>query len=95
MLEAVLRIWLALTFFCLKSGSGSGIFLNTALSFDENYIYCGAYNFTYEDLKQIKEMHGEEDCTLLDETTLHIRDLWDLLLTDFSFFHTEKIGHLL
>ena len=95
MLEAMLRIWLTLTFFFLKSGSGSGIFLNTALLFDENYIYCGAYNFTYEDLKQIKEIHGEENCTLLDESTLLIRDLWDLLLTDFSFFGTEKIDHLL
>ena len=72
-----------------------GILFNSVLSFDENHIYCGEYNFTYEDLNEIREMHGQDDCTLLDGSTLAIWELWEQLLIDFSFKGTEKIGVLL
>ena len=76
-------------------GYQKGVLLNTLLSYDENYIYCGEYNFTYENFKEIFEMHGQEDCTLLDEKTVEIEGLFDYLLVDFSFHGTQKIGHLL
>ena len=67
---------------------------NTELVFDEDYIYCGKYNFTYEDFNQVRQDHGMEDCDLVDGTKEAIGDLWFYLLKDFSFNMTKKMNEL-
>ena len=62
--------------------------------FDEDYIYCGKYNFTYEDFNQVRQDHGYEDCDLADGRKLAIGKLWSDLLTDFSFKMTKKMNVL-
>ena len=67
---------------------------NTELLFDDYYIYCGKYNFTYEDFNQVRQDHGMEDCDLADGRKVPIGDLWYDLLIDFSFNMTEKMNEL-
>ena len=67
---------------------------NTALIHDENSIYCGKFNFTYEDFFQIRLDHGMEYCTLADGKRVTFEELWSNLLTDFSFNMTKKMDEL-
>ena len=65
---------------------------NTELLFDDNYIYCGKYNFTYEDFYQVRQDHGMEDCGLADGKRTPIHKLWKDLLIDFTFNMTRKMN---
>lgn len=65
---------------------------NTALLFDDFYIYCGKYNFTYEDFYQVSRDHGVENCDLADGDMETIEVLWEDLIRDFSFKMTEKMN---
>ena len=67
---------------------------NTELLFDDDYIYCGTYNFTYDDFYQIKQDHGMEDCDLADGRKEPIGELWSHLIKDFSFNMTKKMNDL-
>ena len=67
---------------------------NTKLLFDDDYIYCGKYNFTYDDFYQIQQDHGMEDCDLVDGRKVPIGELWFNLLRDFSFNMTKKMNDL-
>ena len=67
---------------------------NTKLLFDENSIYCGKYNFTYEDFNQVSQDHGLEYCDIADGRKVTIGELWHDLLIDFSFNMTEKMNEL-
>ena len=67
---------------------------NTALLFEDVYIYCGKNNFTYENFYQASKEHGFEDCKLIDEKMVTIGDLWSDLIVDFSFNMTEKMNEL-
>ena len=67
---------------------------NTELLFDENSIYCGKYNFTYEDFNQVSQDHGLEYCDIADGRKVTIGELWHDLLIDFSFNMTEKMNEL-
>ena len=67
---------------------------NTVLLFDDDYIYCGKYNFTYDDFYQIKQDHGMEDCDLADGRKEPIGELWSHLIKDFSFNMTKKMNDL-
>ena len=67
---------------------------NTVLLFDDDYIYCGKYNFTYDDFYQLKEDHGTEDCDLADGSRVPIGELWYHLIKDFSFKMTKKMDDL-
>ena len=67
---------------------------NTELLFDENSIYCGKYNFTYEDFNQVRQDHGMEDCDLADGRKVPIGELWFKLLTGFSFKMAKKMNEL-
>ena len=72
----------------------SSINYNTELLFDEDNIYCGKYNFTYEDFYQVRQDHAMEDCDLADGRKVPIGDLWSDLLKDFSFKMTKKMNDL-
>ena len=65
---------------------------NTELLFDDDYIYCGKYNFTYEDFYQVRQDHGMEDCDLANGKRIKIDNLWQDLLKDFSFNMTNKMN---
>ena len=78
----------------VKKATKNSINFNTELSFDDDYIYCGKYNFTYEDFNQVRQDHGMEDCDLADEGQVPIGDLWSDLLIDFSFNMTKKMNDL-
>ena len=67
---------------------------NTELLYDENSIYCGKYNFTYEDFYQVLQDHGMEYCDIADGRKVPIGGLWHDLLIDFSFNMTEKMNEL-
>ena len=67
---------------------------NTALLFDDAYIYCGTNNFTYEDFYQVRQEHEYEDCELADDKMVTIGELWSDLIRDFSFNMTEKMNEL-
>ena len=69
----------------VKKISKKGINYNTELLFDENSIYCGKYNFTYEDFYQVLQDHGMEYCDIADGRKVPIGGLWHDLLIDFSF----------
>ena len=72
----------------------SSINYNTELLFNDDYIYCGIYNFTYDDFKKIQHDHGNEDCNLADGHRVHIGALFTDLLRDFSFNMTKKMNYL-
>ena len=67
---------------------------NTALLYNENFIYCGKFNFTFEDFYQVRHDHGKEYCYLTDRNRITIEQLWRDLLTDFSFNMTKKMDEL-
>ena len=67
---------------------------NTELLHDDFYIYCGEFNFTYEDFYQVSQLHGQEECEIADGTRYDIVELWQDLLTNFSFNMTKKINEL-
>ena len=66
---------------------------NTELLFDDDYIYCGKYNFTYEDFYQVRQDHGMEDCDLANGNK-SISVIFADLLRDFSFNMTKKMNDL-
>ena len=78
----------------VKKATQNGINFNTELSFDDDYIYCGKYNFTYEDFNQVRQNHGTDNCYMADGRQITIGDLWASLLTDFSFNMTKKMNKL-
>ena len=78
----------------VKKATKNGINFNTELSFDDDYIYCGKYNFTYEDFNQVRQNHGTDNCYMADGRQITIGDLWASLLTDFSFNMTKKMNKL-
>ena len=72
----------------------SSINYNTELLFNDDYIYCGTYNFTYDNFSQIQQDHGNEDCNLADGHRVQIGALFTDLLRDFSFNMTKKMNDL-
>ena len=67
---------------------------NTDLVFDESFIYCGNFNFTYEDFYQIRMENGMEDCVLANGQRTPIEHLWSELIGDFSFKMTRKMDEV-
>ena len=78
----------------VKKATKNGINFNTELSFDDDYIYCGKYNFTYEDFNQVRQNHGTDNCYMADGRQITIGDIWTSLLTNFSFNMTKKMNKL-
>ena len=78
----------------VKKATKNSINFNTELLFDDDYIYCGKYNFTYEDFKQVKLNHGNDMCDMADGRKIAIGDVWASLLTNFSFNMTKKMNEL-
>ena len=76
----------------VKKATRNSINFNTELLFDDDYIYCGKYNFTYEDFYQVRQDHGMEDCDLANGKRIKIDNLWQDLLKDFSFNMTNKMN---
>ena len=73
---------------------GISINYNTALLFDDSYIYCGKQNFTYENFSQVMQEHRFESCELTDEKMVTIGQLWSDLIVDFSFNMTKKMNEV-
>ena len=70
------------------------IVYNDVLSFDDSYIYCGKFNFSYEDFYFVRNHYGSEECQLINGQTIQIIRLWIDLITDFSFKMTKKMNEL-
>ena len=64
---------------------------NDVLLYDRDYIYCGKYNFTYNDFDLVRSDFGGEDCMLANGESIPIRQLWYSLLSDFSFEWNYKL----
>ena len=67
---------------------------NDALNFDESFIYCGKFNFSYEDFYEVRNQYGQENCILKNQEKIRIQKLWAQLTTDFSFQWTQKINSI-
>ena len=67
---------------------------NTELLHDDVYIYCGQFNFTYEEFYQARQENGMKYCYLGDGKVITIADLWYDLITDFSFNMTKKMNEV-
>ena len=78
----------------VKKATKNGINFNTELLFDDYYIYCGKYNFTYEDFNQVRQNHGRDNCYMADGRQITIGNIWASLLRDFSFNMTKKMNEL-
>ena len=74
--------------------SFQGINFNKVLRFDDTHIFCGRYNFTYQDFYRYQIEHGNEACQLKDGTSLSIQSIWAELLMDFSFQMTGIMNQL-
>ena len=64
---------------------------NQVLNYNKTHISCGTRNFTYKELKSVREKHGSENCTL-KIGTVPIWELWRDLQLDFSFEYHSKIN---
>ena len=64
---------------------------NELLSFDQTYIYCGSFNFTFEEFYDTARKFAFEECNLTDGTKIRMESLWANLATDFSFKRNDKI----
>ena len=64
---------------------------NELLSFDQTYIYCGSFNFTFEDFYDTARKFAFEECILNDGTKIRLESLWANLATDFSFKRNDKM----
>ena len=71
-----------------------GLNLNQVLIYDEEYIYCGERNISYEDLYEVVHSYKYEICHLKIDMHLSLWDIWGLLLTDFSFKMSSKMDEL-
>ena len=67
---------------------------NEILNFDENFIYCGQRNISYDEFVEIKKWNATEKCFLGNLQNITLRQLWNDLLTDFSFNYSYKFGEL-
>ena len=71
-----------------------GMNVNQVLIFDEENIYCGERNITYEELSEVVHFHGYETCQLKNGMHLTLLDIWVQLVTDFSFKMSSKLNEL-
>ena len=69
-------------------------YYNTDLMYDETTIYCGKFNFTYEDFYDTSFYHGRELCELVNGERISIQRLFYDLQMDFSFRYTQKMNAL-
>ena len=67
---------------------------NEILNFDENFIYCGQRNISYDEFVENKFWNGSEKCLLGNLQKITLRQLWNDLLTDFSFNYSFKFDEL-
>ena len=63
---------------------------NQILDFDENFIYCGTRNISYEEFAENKKWNASEKCLLNNHQTVNLQVLWNQLLTDFSLNYSSK-----
>ena len=74
--------------------SREDINMNKILIFDEEYIYCGERNISYEEFYNVSHLYMNETCHLKNDMQLTLMDIWRQLLTDFSFNMSSKIDEL-
>ena len=69
---------------------------NQVLNFNatSGTIFCGQRNFSLDQLKELKEKYGNENCLLNDGQNVSLSDLWIYLKTDFSFKMSPKFDQL-
>ena len=68
--------------------------MNNILIFDDENIYCGERNISYEELSYVVYLHRDEICQTKNDMQLTLQDIWRQLLTDFSFNMSSKIDEL-
>ena len=71
-----------------------GTNFNQALLFDDNLIYCGTHNFSYQDFFDLKLTHPNDPCQLKDKSFVTLDRLWSRLIGDFSFKMSWKMEEL-
>ena len=64
---------------------------NKLLNFDENQIYCGTRNVSYENFEDLYYKYGEENCQLKNNDSVKMSQLNIDLTTDFSFLQSPKL----
>ena len=71
--------------------SREGLNLNQVLIFDDENIYCGERNISYEELSEVSHVYKNEICQLKNDMKLTLMDIWRQMLTDFSFKMSAKM----
>ena len=64
---------------------------NLDLVFDDTRIYCGQFNFTYEDFYELANKNSGLICQLKHGKEVTLGILLGELYTDFSFEQSEKL----
>lgn len=77
-----------------KNKTNKGLNINLLLNFDEQRIYCGTFNSTYEKMFETNILNGDEFCTLLSGQLVPFYQLYYNILLDYSFNMSNKIEEL-
>ena len=67
---------------------------NELLLFDDDFIYCGHRNFSYEDFFDLQLAHPNELCQLEYNHSITLNRLWQRLIVDFPFKMSRRIEEL-
>ena len=67
-----------------------GMNFNTLLEYDDEFVFCGARNVSYEQLLDAIYKYPEEPCQLKNNKSVPLKRLYRLL-TQFSFEQSTKI----
>ena len=74
-----------------KKSSEEAVDFNKWLIYDEEKIYCGNTNFTYEDLFEVFYADSYEKCLLRNGVVLFMEQIFYGLMLNFSFKMSNKI----
>ena len=66
---------------------------NRLLSFDDNYIYCGHRNVSFQEFDELTRAYPNENCILKDGKMISLESLWSNLITDFSFKEQDRMDY--
>ena len=66
---------------------------NRFLSFDDNFIYCGHRNISYQEFYELTKYFPNEKCVLKDGKKISLESLWSNLITDFSFQRHDQMKY--
>ena len=77
-----------------KKRTNEGQNFNLLLNFDEERIFCGTFNVTYEKMYEMYIVNEDEYCSFLSGDVVQFYQMYYNLLLDYSFQMSNKIDEL-